>query len=152
MTGTIETMSDSPSAISRELGYYRVIGAILSAVFAAVGMCFLFIPDEVTLVFNVFSRQWGMAETPVGGPGFFLILGVAYMYVVAYLAYLMYRTPANVQSLEVLIQAKSASSILSFLLFIFLRHYLIYLANGIIDGAIALGLLLLRVKWKGLWQ
>lgn len=120
--------------------------------FAAIGLIFLVLPDGVLLFFNNLSRVFGMTEAPIAESGFYLILAVGYMYLVTILAFFMYRHPRNVHFSLLLINAKSASSILSFLFFAFSHPYLIFLANGIIDGAIAAGLLILRAKMKGIQQ
>lgn len=129
---------------------YQIISLTLSVVFAIVGLVFLFFPVDVIVLFNDLSRVVGMVEAPVEDSGFYLILAEGYMYVVAFLAYLMYCKPDNSQLLLVLINAKSVSSALSFLFFAFRHPYLIFLANGIVDGAIASGLFLLRRNAKGM--
>jgi hypothetical protein len=123
----------------------------MSLVFAGVGMVFLFVPEGVYNLFNTFSRVIGMIESKEQGAGLYQILAVGYMYVVSVLAFMMYRNPDNKEFLWILINAKSASSALSFLFFILLSPYLIFLSNGIVDGAIACGLLVLRAKSRG-WQ
>lgn len=129
---------------------YKSVNLALSAIFAAVGLLFLFAPDRVLVFFNSLSEFIGMVPTPTEGVGFYLILAVAYMYVVALLAFLISRYPTNHQLLFVLINAKLASSLLSFAFFFALHPYLIFLTNGIVDGVIAGGLLYLRSITKGL--
>ena len=145
-----ESANFSPSTIPDPKHLYGIISLTLSVVFAIVGVVFLFFSVDVIVLFNDLSRVVGMVEAPVGDSGFYLILAIGYMYVVAFLAYLMYSKPDNGQLLLVLINAKSCSSALSFLFFAFEHPYLIFLANGIVDGAIACGLLLLRVHAKGM--
>jgi hypothetical protein len=128
----------------------RIVGLVLSVVFSLVGLLFLFFPGQVIMFFNNLSHVLGMVQAPIESTGFYLILAVGYMYVVALLAYLMNRHPDNSLPLLVLINAKSASSFLSFAFFIVVHPYLIFLANGIVDGIIAGGLLLLRARMKGL--
>ena len=130
---------------------YTSISLTLALVFAIVGMVFLVVPEGVCSLFNTFSRTFGMIESNEQGAGFYQILAVGYMYVVSLLAFMMYRHPDNKEFLWTLINAKSASSALSFLFFVLLYSYLIFLSNGIVDGAIACGLLILRAKSKG-WQ
>jgi len=115
---------------------YRIISIVFMALFAATGLTFLFIPDRVLSFFNSFSALFGMPESPVTGFGFYLILAVGYMYIVIVLAFLMYRHPGNRYFPRLLAHAKIASSLLSLALFLFHAHYLIYLANFIIDGFI----------------
>jgi hypothetical protein len=129
---------------------YRPISLILSLTFSLVGFAFLVMPGTIYNVFNALSRFLGMVEPTEQGVEFYRILAVAYMYVVSLLAFSMYRHPDNRQFLWLLINAKFASSALSFLFFAVLHHYLMYLSNGIVDGAIACGLLLLSTKTKGI--
>ncbi len=135
--------------VSRWINVYRPISLALAFVFALVGLAFLLMPGSVYGLFNGFSRSVGMSEQTGQGLDFYRILAVAYMYLVSLLAYSMYRYPENRYFLFLLVNAKTASSILSFLFFVFLHPYLIYLSNGIVDGAIACGLLLLSIKTKG---
>ena len=130
---------------------YAWISLTMALVFAIVGMVFLIFPEGVYSLFNTFSRAFGMIESKEQGAGFYQILAVGYMYVVSLLAFMMYRHPDNKEFLWILINAKSASSALSFLFFVLLYPCLIFLSNGIVDGAIACGLLILRAKSKG-WQ
>jgi hypothetical protein len=124
---------------------------IMALLFAVVGLVFLFVPEGVYSFFNTLSRAFGMIESKEQGSGLYQILAVGYMYVVSLLAFMMYQHPDEKEFLLILINAKSASSALSFLFFILLSPYLIFLSNGIVDGAIACGLLVLRAKSKG-WQ
>ncbi|HEY6950810.1 MAG TPA: hypothetical protein VI758_00300 [Bacteroidota bacterium] len=125
---------------------YRSISLLLACAFAVVGLTFLTFPDAVIQVFNNASRQVGMMQTPSSGHGFYLVLAVGYMYVVAVLAFLMYRHPGNGLMPVLLVNAKAASSILSFLFLIVSHPYLIYLANGIVDGIIALGVFMMQSR------
>jgi hypothetical protein len=68
------------------------------------------------------------------------------MYLVAALAWLIFRHPAQRWFTLLLIQAKTMSSLLSFFLFFSGRPYLIYLANGVVDGLIALLFLFFYVR------
>jgi hypothetical protein len=127
-------------------GLYRSVSLSLSILFAVVGLVFLLAPEAVQLLFNSVSRHSGMQEAPLQDLGFFLILAVGYMYLVALLAYLMFLHPENRYFPWILIHGKTASSVLSFWLFILHGAYLIYLTNGIVDGAIAAGVLMLSRK------
>jgi hypothetical protein len=151
MTASTEPVTRPESERDKQVRFYRIISICLCSAFVAVGLVFLFVPGEVILFFNSISRLLGMAEAPMEGAGFYLVLAAGYMYVVSYLAWKMFRIPSERQALQVLIQAKSASSILSILFFAVVHPYLIFLTNGVVDGAIAAGLLVIRVRWKGLW-
>jgi hypothetical protein len=118
------------------MNLYRPISFILMAVFAATGLIFLFIPEQVITLFNNISSNLKMSESPVTGLNFYLILAVGYIYIVTLLAFLMFRHPENKYFPQILTHAKIASSVLSLALFIFHAHYLIYITNCFIDGFI----------------
>jgi hypothetical protein len=127
----------------------RATGLSLAIVFAAVGLAFLVVPGGVLGLFDALSRPLGMRAAPPEGAAFFRILAVGYMYVVTVLALLMYRRPGNRLVVGLLIQAKAASAVASLGFFVFGAPYLICLANGVCDGAIAAGLLALRLTMAG---
>jgi hypothetical protein len=106
--------------------------------FAITALLFLAIPDKVLVLFNHFSPSLGMPLTPVIGHNFYLILTAGYMYLVTILAFLMFRHPEERIYSLLLTHAKIASSIFSLAFFLLHEHYLIYLANFIIDGFIGL--------------
>jgi hypothetical protein len=70
------------------------------------------------------------------------------MYLVTILAFLMFRHPDNREYPLLLTHAKLASSIVSLALFVLNAHYLIYLANFIMDGAIGILVLTLSAKMR----
>jgi len=125
---------------------YRPLSLVMTVLFAATGILFLFFPDNVLGLFNSISSVLGMTQSPVNGPNFYLILAVGYMYVVTLLAFLMFKHPENRQFPFLLANAKLASSVLSLALFLFDAHYLIYLANFVVDGLIGIVVLLLYVN------
>jgi len=124
---------------------YRAASLVMAISFAVVGLIFLFTPDGVVSLFNALSIRMGV---PPAGPaaGFYLVLAVAYMYLVTLLAGWMFLRPENDTLPVLLINAKAASSLLSFGLFALREPALIYLANGVVDGLIALGVLVLVLK------
>ena len=126
---------------------YRIASLLMAISFAVVGLIFLFAPDGVVAFFNALSLRVGL---PPAAPaaGFYLVLAVAYMYVVTLLAGWMFLRPENDTLPVLLINAKAASALLSFGLFATREPALIYLANGIVDGLIALGVLVLYLKRK----
>jgi hypothetical protein len=129
------------------LRFYKPLSLTAAAMFAVVGLVFLFSPDSAVAFFNSISGYFGLPLAPLQGTGFYLILASAYMYLATLLAYLMYRHPGQKVYPLLLAQGKLASSIISF--YLFLRHqpYLIYLANCVVDGLIGIGALyLLRMK------
>ena len=117
---------------------YRAVSLFLCVSFALVGLLFLLFPGGVIQFFNGISSAAGMPESPPGGTGFYRLLAVGYMYLVALLAYLMHRHPSERSFPLLLINGKCATALLSLILFFAHGAYLIYLANAIVDGGIAL--------------
>ncbi len=130
------------------LRLYRSIMSALALVFAAVGLLFLFLPDGVTGFFNSLSIPLGMAPAPLPGRNLFVVLAVAYMYLVTVLAARAARRPDDGTAPALLAQAKFASSGLSFALFFISSPHLILLANGIVDGGLGIAVLLLAGSRK----
>ncbi|KUG02786.1 hypothetical protein ASZ90_019862 [hydrocarbon metagenome] len=127
---------------------YKLISLSLAGIFAMVGFIFLFMPNDVLNFFNYISKYLNMPLSPVQGINFFLILAVGYMYLVTLLAFFMYRYPEDRRFPLLLVNAKLASSILSFYLFFLHQPYLIYITNGIIDGSIGVLVLLIYLNMK----
>ncbi len=123
---------------------YKLFSLAAAAIFAVVGLIFLFFPDPVLIFFNNVSGYFGLPQAPLQGTGFYLALASAYMYVVTLLACLMYRYPEQDIYPFLLAQGKLASSIISIYLFLMHRPYLIYFANFVIDGFIGIAVLYLR--------
>jgi hypothetical protein len=112
-----------------------------------VGLIFLFMPEGVLGFFDGLSPQVGLQ--PAGqAAGFYLVLVVAYMYLVTLLAGWMFASPQNPTLPVLLINAKAASAILSFGLFTIRQPVLIYLGNGVVDGLIAVGVVLMYLGVK----
>ena len=133
----------------RNAGLVRLTGLMLAATFAVVGVVFLAIPTKVLEAFNWLAARIGLPRSPTTGYGFYLALGVAYMYVVTLLAWQMARRPQGGVYARLLVHAKAASSALSLGLFLLQQQYLIYLANFLVDGAIALGVWVVCVRAGG---
>ena len=125
---------------------YRMTALALAVAFAAVGLVFLFAPGALQGAFDSLGRQAGIKGMPVGDAesGLFRVLAVAYMYVVTILAWMMFRRPADPVWPALLAQAKFASALVSILLFALAGPYLVYAANGVVDGLIGVAVLLLR--------
>jgi hypothetical protein len=128
---------------------FRILSYGMAAVFAAVGLLFLLMPGRVVGFFNALSGPLGMAAAPVPGPSLFTGLAVAYMVIVTRLAWGMARDPWNGAYSGILVQAKFASAFLSAGLFLVHGPFLIYLANGSVDGLIGIGVILLRSRLRG---
>ena len=115
------------------LRLYKIFSLSSSTVFFIVGLIFLVIPGRVLVFFNTLSSHFAMVPTPVIGINFYLVLAVAYMYLAALLAFLMYRHPENKYFPFLLAHGKLASSLLS--LYIFSVHLpsLIIVVNCIVS-------------------
>lgn len=116
----------------------RLAGAACGLTFTAVGLIFLFSPDAVLRLMNSLGRAFGLPEAPLAGAGFYLGLAVGYMAVVTILSVMMVRHPDNPAYPLLLAQAKGASSLVSFGLFLLHQSAFVYLANGIVDGGLGL--------------
>lgn len=108
----------------------------MAAVFAVVGGLFLAAPAGVLSFFNSLSAPLGMRPAPVSGPSLYSALAAAYMYMVTILAWNMARRPEVDIFPRLLVQAKLASSIISIGLFFTRGAFLVFLANGVVDGLI----------------
>jgi hypothetical protein len=117
----------------------------LTLIFGLVGGIFLILPQEVLRFFNAISRRLGMVEGPAE-PSFFVVLAVAYMYVVTILAWFMFKAPKEKIYPLLLTHAKLASAVFSFVMFAVQAPCLIYLVNGVVDAG--LGLLVLAVHLR----
>jgi hypothetical protein len=115
----------------------EVSGAGLAVTFAVVGILFLVVPGDVLAAFNRLARELGWPESPTAAFTLYLALAAAYMYVVTVLAVQMARHPEERVYPWLLAQAKAASALLSLGLFALQEPYVIYLANFLVDGAIA---------------
>lgn len=119
-------------------GTIKIIGLTLALTFAAVGAIFLLAPETVLRGLNSLARSMGAGESPLHDPGFFSVMTAAYMAGVTILAFRIYLFPAVPLHPLLLAQTKAASSLLSFGGFLFHRPDFILLANGLVDGSLAL--------------
>ncbi len=134
---------------SQTVKLLKPAGYGLAALFATVGLIFLILPGGVLRFFNGMSRSLGMEQSPQKGLSFFLALAVAYMYLVTLLAWMIGRHPEKTIFLFLLANGKIASSVISFGLFFASAPYLIFFANGVVDGLIGCGVLFLYFRLKG---
>lgn len=118
--------------------FYQLFSLIAAIIFACVGLVFLFIPTQAFVFFNYISAYMGMPQAPVQGISFYLILAVAYMYMVTLLSWAMYRHPQEIIYPCLLANAKLASSAISLYLYLLYQPYLIYITNSVVDGCIGL--------------
>jgi hypothetical protein len=89
-----------------------------------------------------------MVPSPVIGLNFYIILAVAYMYLVALLAFFMYKYPGNMFFPLLLANGKLASSLLSLYMFSFHKPFLILVVNCFVDGLIGVAALIFYFKIK----
>lgn len=131
---------------ARSSSAYRTTALVLAATFAAVGLLFFVSPGTVTWCFEQASGRLGLRGLPAGdaSSGLFRVLAAAYMYLVAWLAWMMSRQPDEAVWPTVLAQAKFASAGFSLVLAIVLGPSLVIVTNAIVDGL--LGLLALRLR------
>lgn len=127
---------------------YRLASLGMAASFAAVGGLFLLAPYATLAWFNSLSLPLGLPRAPLVGPGLWLGLAGAYMYLVTLLALGMANWPDDQRLPWLLTHAKLASALLSLLFFVH-THYLILLLNFVIDFAIGLFVLWLRRRSSG---
>ncbi len=125
---------------------HRAIGLIFAAAFAIVGLNFLFMPERVIILFNDLSYSLDLPLVPPFVPGIYHILAAAYMYVVTLLAFFMWRRPRDTLPTLLLANAKLASAALSLGAFFTVDRYLIFLANGVVDGLIGVLVLILYFR------
>jgi hypothetical protein len=124
----------------------RLTGTVLAFTFAAVGAVFLLIPDRVLALFNAVGDVLGLPASPTDAFTLYLALAVAYMYIVTLLAVQTARRPRITAYPWLLVQAKAASALICLVLFIAQDHYLIYLANAVVDGTIAAAVWAIAVR------
>jgi hypothetical protein len=130
------------------LRLYKIFSMSFSIIFFIVGLIFLSIPGKVLDFFNTLSGNLGMVPAPVIDVDFYVVLAVAYMYLVALLAFWMYRHPENRYFPLLLANGKLASSLLSLYIFLFYLPSLIFAVNFLVDGLIGLAAMIFYRKIK----
>jgi hypothetical protein len=115
----------------------RMSGYSLAGTFAVVGIIFLSIPDKVLAAFNWLAAGIDWPLSTADGHTLYLALTVGYMYAVTLLAWKLARHPGERVYPSLLVHAKAASAVVCLGLFAIQGHYLLYLANFVVDGAIA---------------
>ena len=137
------------------LRFYRMVSLAMAAIFAAVGLVFLFLPDQALGFFNRLSAPLGLPPAPLHSAGFYPILAAAYMYLVTWLAACMFKKPSHPVFPQLLTQGKLASSLFSLIYFFYRAPYLVCLANAVADGfvaALVLRLYFLQKKYRATWS
>ncbi len=110
----------------------------LAASFLVVGLIFFLFPDGTIDALNWVGALFGFPPAPHLAHRFWLGLGVAYMAVVTWLAFAISEAPTERRLLMPPLALGKAVSSGTCLLFLLVEHaYCIYLANFLVDGAIA---------------
>jgi len=116
----------------------RLAYRALAASFLVVGLIFFLFPDGTIDAMNALGALFGFPPAPHLAHRFWLGLGVAYMAVVTWLAVAISQAPAERRLLMPPLAIGKAVSSGTCLLFLIFEHaYYIYLANFLVDGAIA---------------
>jgi hypothetical protein len=139
---------------NQHLRLYRFFSLAMAATFGAVGLVFLFLPDQVLDFFNRLSPPMGLPPAPVQAGSFYPVLALAYMVLVTGLAAQMFRQPGNRAFPSLLVLGKLASCALSLFFFFGQAPYLVCLANAVVDGGIGVLVLWLHAlqrKHAGSW-
>ena len=110
----------------------------MAGTFAVVGVIFAAIPGKVLAAFNYLAGGLDWPESTNEPYTLYLALAIAYMYVVTLLAWKMARHPEERAYPWLLVHGKAASAVVCIALFVLQEQYLLYLANFVVDGAIAL--------------
>jgi len=120
------------------LRFYRIFSLSFAIIFLIVGCLFLLVPGRVLIFFNSLSEYLGLNQSPVPDFNFYIVLAIAYMYLVTLVAFLMYKHPENSYFPLLLANGKLASSLLSLCIFVFSQPYLILVVNCVVDGLIGI--------------
>lgn len=116
----------------------KMAGLGLAGTFAVVGVIFVAIPSSVLAAFNWLAERIGWPASTTQAHTLYLALAIGYMYLVTLLAWQMARHPEIRAFPWLLVHAKAASAVVCLGLFALQEQYLLYLANLVVDGAIAL--------------
>lgn len=116
----------------------KMVGLSLAGTFAAVGVIFVAIPARVLAAFNWLAEGIGWPTSTTQPHTLYLALAIGYMYLVTLLAWQMARHPEQRVFPWLLVHGKAASAVVCLGLFALQEQYLLYLANFVVDGAIAL--------------
>ncbi len=124
-------------------GFYRLTLRGLAVSFAVVGTSFLLSPDATVRSLDAVGAALGdFTPAPASELRFWLALAVAYMVLVTLLAWLAQRDLARYRHLLAILAAgKGSSSLFALGFYWFSADAFIYLANFLVDGAIAVGVI-----------
>jgi len=128
----------APAMPDRILAALRLLFAGLAVAFAATGLVFFLFPDGTLGVLNAAGSPLGFPPAPPSALRFWLSLGLAYMVLVTLLAAQIARDPRRRAHLMPLLAAgKATSSLTCAGYFVLSMPAFIYLANALVDGALA---------------
>ena len=128
----------APAMPDRILAALRLLFAGLAVAFAATGLVFFLFPDGTLGVLNAAGSPLGFPPAPPSALRFWLSLGLAYMVLVTLLAAQIARDPRGRAHLMPLLAAgKATSSLTCAGYFVLSMPAFIYLANALVDGALA---------------
>src|SRR5437773_1143329 len=128
----------APAMPDRILAALRLLFAGLAVAFAATGLLFFLCPDGTLGVLNAAGSPLGFPPAPPSALRFWLSLGLAYMVLVTLLAAQIARDPRGRAHLMPLLAAgKATSSLTCAGYFVLSMPAFIYLANALVDGALA---------------
>jgi len=122
-------------------GRLRLLLRVWAVVFALGAVDFFVFPYLTVRILNTGAHALGMRQVIAlnGGQDFWLTLAVPYMILVAAFSWVAQRgTRIAAQPVQFLILAKTSSSLTSLLLFLFGGFPYAFLANFVVDAAIAL--------------
>src|SRR5438128_2579418 len=129
----------APAMPDRIQGALRLLFAGLAAAFAVTGLLFFLFPDGTVRALNTAGGPLGFPPAPTSALRFWLSLGLAYIGLVTLLAAQIARDPRGRAHLMPLLAAgKATSSLTCAGYFVFSLPAFIYLANALVDGALAL--------------
>jgi hypothetical protein len=126
-----------------------ILFAGLAVTFGVVGLLFYAFPDGTIGALNAAGGVLGLPPAPRSELRFWVSLAVAYMVLVTLLAVEIARAPrARAHLMPILAAGKATSSLTCFGYFIATEPAFIYLANGLVDGSLAL---LALTAWVVVW-
>jgi hypothetical protein len=135
-----------PASPDRSL---RLLFALLAAAFAVTGLTFLCFPDATVRVMNAAGLALGLPPAPPSALRFWLSLAVAYMVLVTLLAAAIARDPrGRAHLMPILAAGKATSSLTCLGYFVASTPAFLYLANALVDGALAC---LVLGAWAAVW-
>jgi len=116
----------------------RLLFVALAVAFGVTGLLFFLFPDGMIRFLNAAGRPLGFPPAPPSELRFWLSLAVAYMVLVTLLAASIARDPrGRALLMPILAAGKATSSLTCFGYFVGSSHALVYLANGLVDGSLA---------------